>query len=147
MLILDYKCICGWVCLEMFPLQTTLVLPLISYAEVIKLWQSCNNLLSFKLYGKFDSTTNLWVDGLFTKMLRNITLLEDAASLFMSEGSADKVFGQIQQWFVMDGSIDDSWITPFESLLDYSKQFVLGNRKRVTVSGQCFGTLVSGINR
>ncbi|XP_057293707.1 dynein axonemal heavy chain 1-like isoform X2 [Hydractinia symbiolongicarpus] len=79
-----------------------------------------------QMYGHFDSNST-WIDGLFTKMVCSYKVLKNAAL------KADKQC-EIQNWFVMNGNINNSWIIPFESLLNHSNEFVIGNIKKISVA-------------
>lgn len=84
-----------------------------------------------QMYGHFDSSTSTWIDGLFTKMLCSDNVLKNAAL------KADKQC-DIQNWFVMNGNINNSWVIPFESLLNHTNEFVIGNGKKISVAGNLY---------
>ncbi|KAI5950644.1 DYN1 [Candida margitis] len=72
------------------------------------------------LYGKFDSLTKQWTDGLFTSVLRRIQ--EN------SRGELDK-----RTWIVFDGDIDPVWAENLNSVLDDNRVLTLPTGERLVL--------------
>eukprot|EP00917_Polyrhabdina_sp_WS-2016_P007442 GHVP01016658.1.p1 GENE.GHVP01016658.1~~GHVP01016658.1.p1 ORF type:complete len:4656 (-),score=837.71 GHVP01016658.1:4666-18633(-) len=69
------------------------------------------------LFGKLDSTTLEWTDGIFTFILRKIN----------ASPKVDDTF----HWIVFDGDVDPSWAENLNSLLDDNKILTLPNAERL----------------
>ncbi|KAL8455832.1 hypothetical protein Emag_000406 [Eimeria magna] len=77
-----------------------------------------------QLYGKLDSTTLEWQDGVFTAVLRKIlTNAQEAGS------SAQ----QRRHWIVFDGDVDPDWAENLNSALDDNKLLTLPNGERLEI--------------
>ena len=72
------------------------------------------------LYGKLDSTTLEWTDGVFTHILRNIT-----ANV---RGESSK-----RHWIIFDGDVDPEWAENLNSVLDDNKLLTLPNGERINI--------------
>jgi len=72
------------------------------------------------LYGKLDSATLEWTDGIFTHILRKIT--ENA------RGESSK-----RHWIIFDGDVDPWWAENLNSVLDDNKLLTLPNGERINV--------------
>ena len=72
------------------------------------------------LYGKLDSTTSEWTDGVFTQTLRRII---------------DNVRGESQRrhWIVFDGDVDPEWVENLNSVLDDNKLLTLPSGERLQI--------------
>jgi dynein heavy chain 1 len=64
------------------------------------------------LYGKLDSTTADWTDGVFTQTLRKI--------LANVRGESQK-----RHWIIFDGDVDPEWAENLNSVLDDNKLLTL----------------------
>lgn len=73
-----------------------------------------------ELYGKLDSTTLEWTDGVFTESLRRVS-----AGL---RGEKDR-----RQWLMFDGDVDPEWAENLNSVLDDSKLLTLPNGERLAI--------------
>ena len=73
-----------------------------------------------ELYGKLDSTTLEWTDGVFTHVLRKIL---------------DNVRGEINKrhWIIFDGDVDPEWAENLNSVLDDNKLLTLPNGERLLI--------------
>lgn len=71
-----------------------------------------------ELYGKLDSTTLEWTDGIFTHILRKIT---------------ENVRGESSRrhWIIFDGDVDPEWAENLNSVLDDNKLLTLPNGERI----------------
>ncbi|KAL8271990.1 hypothetical protein Esti_004114 [Eimeria stiedai] len=77
-----------------------------------------------QLYGRLDSTTLEWQDGVFTAVLRKIlTNAQEAGS------SAQ----QRRHWIVFDGDVDPDWAENLNSALDDNKLLTLPNGERLEI--------------
>ena len=72
------------------------------------------------LYGKLDSTTAEWTDGVFTGILRKII---DNARGEMSK----------RHWIIFDGDVDPEWAENLNSVLDDNKLLTLPSGERLTI--------------
>ncbi|KAI5952826.1 DYN1 [Candida jiufengensis] len=72
------------------------------------------------LFGKFDSLTKQWTDGLFTSHLRKII---------------DNARGELKKriWIVFDGDIDPIWAENLNSVLDNNKVYTLPTGERLVL--------------
>jgi dynein heavy chain 1 len=72
------------------------------------------------LYGKLDSTTAEWTDGVFTLILRKII---------------DNVRGESSKrhWIVFDGDVDPEWAENLNSVLDDNKLLTLPSGERLSI--------------
>lgn len=73
-----------------------------------------------ELYGKLDSTTLEWTDGVFTGVLRRIT--ENV------RGESGK-----RHWIIFDGDVDPEWAENLNSVLDDNKLLTLPNGERISI--------------
>lgn len=73
------------------------------------------------LYGKLDSTTAEWTDGVFTGILRNIIDNNDRGKL------------QTRHWIIFDGDVDPEWAENLNSVLDDNKLLTLPSGERLTI--------------
>lgn len=78
-----------------------------------------------QLYGKLDSTTLEWQDGVFTAVLRKIL----SASQELGSGSCS----QRRHWIVFDGDVDPDWAENLNSALDDNKLLTLPNGERLEI--------------
>lgn len=81
---------------------------------------------SKQLYGESDSTTREWSDGLFTKILRNLSV---------TAVSADDLNKCSLHWIVFDGDVDPDWVENLNSVLDDNKILTLSNGERIPLLG------------
>jgi dynein heavy chain 1 len=72
------------------------------------------------LYGRLDSTTLEWTDGVFTGVLRKI--LDNA------RGESSK-----RHWIIFDGDVDPVWAENLNSVLDDNKLLTLPNGERLAI--------------
>lgn len=72
------------------------------------------------LYGRLDTTTREWSDGLFTSILRKIV------DNFRGEDSR-------RYWIVFDGDIDPVWVENMNSMLDDNKLLTLPTGERLAL--------------
>lgn len=72
------------------------------------------------LYGKLDSTTAEWTDGVFTGILRKV--IENA------RGEMSK-----RHWIIFDGDVDPEWAENLNSVLDDNKLLTLPSGERLTI--------------
>ncbi len=72
------------------------------------------------LYGRLDSTTAEWTDGVFTLTLRRII---------------DNVRGEAQKrhWIIFDGDVDPEWAENLNSVLDDNKLLTLPSGERLSI--------------
>ena len=72
------------------------------------------------LYGKLDSTTAEWTDGVFTQILRRII---------------DNVRGESSRrhWIIFDGDVDPEWAENLNSVLDDNKLLTLPSGERLSI--------------
>lgn len=73
-----------------------------------------------ELYGRLDSTTLEWTDGIFTGILRKIT--ENV------RGESSK-----RHWIIFDGDVDPEWAENLNSVLDDNKLLTLPNGERIAI--------------
>ena len=73
-----------------------------------------------ELYGKLDSTTMEWTDGIFTHKLRNI--------LNNPHGNSAR-----RHWIVFDGDVDPEWAENLNSVLDDNKILTLPSGERLNL--------------
>ena len=73
-----------------------------------------------ELYGRLDSTTLEWTDGVFTGILRKIT---------------ENVRGENSKrhWIIFDGDVDPEWAENLNSVLDDNKLLTLPNGERIQI--------------
>eukprot|EP00111_Clytia_hemisphaerica_P005633 TCONS_00016358-protein len=93
-----------------------------------------NALSQGEIYGCYDQSTQTWNDGLVVKLLRQFSLWKDVErSQTFDHTGQDHICSDIQQWLVMDGSVQSSsnWTYEMEGLLDTFKVVVMQNRKRL----------------
>ena len=77
-----------------------------------------------QLYGKLDSTTLEWQDGVFTAVLRKIlTTAQEAGSNAQPR----------RHWIVFDGDVDPDWAENLNSALDDNKLLTLPNGERLEI--------------
>lgn len=70
-----------------------------------------------QLYGKLDSTTLEWTDGVFTSLMRSIVNGQSAKS-------------RMRHWICFDGDVDPEWAENLNSVLDDNKLLTLPNGER-----------------
>ncbi len=72
------------------------------------------------LYGRLDSTTAEWTDGVFTLILRRII---------------DNVRGESSRrhWIIFDGDVDPEWAENLNSVLDDNKLLTLPSGERLSI--------------
>ena len=72
------------------------------------------------LYGRLDSTTAEWTDGVFTGILRRII---------------DNIRGEASRrhWIVFDGDVDPEWAENLNSVLDDNKLLTLPSGERLSI--------------
>ena len=73
-----------------------------------------------ELYGRLDSTTLEWTDGVFTHVLRKI--------LDNVRGESNK-----RHWIIFDGDVDPEWAENLNSVLDDNKLLTLPNGERLLI--------------
>ncbi|EPR57558.1 dynein heavy chain [Toxoplasma gondii GT1] len=79
-----------------------------------------------QLYGRLDSTTLEWQDGVFTAILRKIL----QATAQQQAGSATPLK---RHWIVFDGDVDPEWAENLNSVLDDNKLLTLPNGERLQI--------------
>ena len=72
------------------------------------------------LYGRLDSTTAEWTDGVFTQILR--------AVIDNRRGESSK-----RHWIIFDGDVDPEWAENLNSVLDDNKLLTLPSGERLQV--------------
>ncbi|CBZ49657.1 hypothetical protein NCLIV_001450 [Neospora caninum Liverpool] len=80
-----------------------------------------------QLYGRLDSTTLEWQDGVFTAILRKIL----QANAQQQAGSAPGALKR--HWIVFDGDVDPEWAENLNSVLDDNKLLTLPNGERLQI--------------
>jgi dynein heavy chain 1 len=75
-----------------------------------------------ELYGKLDSTTNEWTDGVFTKTLREV--------IDNRKGEA-----KMRRWIILDGDVDPEWVENLNSVLDDNRLLTLPSGERLQIPG------------
>lgn len=73
-----------------------------------------------ELYGKLDSTTLEWTDGVFTDILRRVSAGHRGENLR-------------RQWIMFDGDVDPEWAENLNSVLDDNKLLTLPNGERLAI--------------
>jgi dynein heavy chain 1 len=71
-----------------------------------------------ELYGRLDSTTAEWTDGVFTQLLRKV--------IDNHRGEAGR-----RHWIVFDGDVDPEWAENLNSVLDDNKLLTLPSGERL----------------
>ena len=71
-----------------------------------------------ELYGRLDSTTAEWTDGVFTLILRKI--------IDNHRGESQK-----RHWLIFDGDVDPEWAENLNSVLDDNKLLTLPSGERL----------------
>lgn len=71
-----------------------------------------------ELYGKLDSTTAEWTDGVFTLILRKV--------IDNQRGESSK-----RHWIIFDGDVDPEWAENLNSVLDDNKLLTLPSGERL----------------
>ena len=71
-------------------------------------------------YGKLDTTTAEWTDGVFTGILRKI--IDNA------RGESNK-----RHWIIFDGDVDPIWAENLNSVLDDNKLLTLPSGERLSI--------------
>lgn len=77
-------------------------------------------LLKDTLFGRLDTTTREWTDGIFTKIVRQVQ--ENI------KGELDKII-----WVFFDGDIDPEWAETLNSVLDDNKLLTLSSGERLSL--------------
>lgn len=72
------------------------------------------------LYGKLDSTTSEWTDGVFTQALRKI--------IDNHRGESSK-----RHWLIFDGDVDPEWAENLNSVLDDNRLLTLPSGERLSI--------------
>lgn len=73
-----------------------------------------------ELYGKLDSTTAEWTDGVFTLILRKV--------IDNQRGESSK-----RHWIIFDGDVDPEWAENLNSVLDDNKLLTLPSGERLQI--------------
>ena len=73
-----------------------------------------------ELYGKLDSTTAEWTDGVFTQILRRV--------IDNHRGESAK-----RHWLIFDGDVDPEWAENLNSVLDDNKLLTLPSGERLQI--------------
>jgi dynein heavy chain 1 len=73
-----------------------------------------------ELYGKLDSTTAEWTDGVFTLILRKV--------IDNQRGESAK-----RHWIIFDGDVDPEWAENLNSVLDDNKLLTLPSGERLQI--------------
>jgi dynein heavy chain 1 len=73
-----------------------------------------------ELYGKLDSTTAEWTDGVFTQILRRV--------IDNHRGESAK-----RHWIIFDGDVDPEWAENLNSVLDDNKLLTLPSGERLQI--------------
>ena len=73
-----------------------------------------------ELYGKLDSTTAEWTDGVFTQILRRV--------IDNHRGESSK-----RHWIIFDGDVDPEWAENLNSVLDDNKLLTLPSGERLQI--------------
>lgn len=73
-----------------------------------------------ELYGRLDSTTLEWTDGVFTQILRRVH------ENLRGEKSR-------RHWIMFDGDVDPEWAENLNSVLDDNKLLTLPNGERLSI--------------
>jgi len=73
-----------------------------------------------ELYGRLETTTMEWTDGIFTSILRRIT-------------ENQRREAQKRHWIVFDGDVDPQWAENLNSVLDDNRILTLPNGERIAV--------------
>jgi len=73
-----------------------------------------------ELYGRLDSTTAEWTDGVFTQLLRMV--------IDNRRGESSK-----RHWIIFDGDVDPEWAENLNSVLDDNKLLTLPSGERLQV--------------
>lgn len=71
-----------------------------------------------ELYGRLDSTTAEWTDGVFTQTLRRV--------IDNHRGESAK-----RHWIIFDGDVDPEWAENLNSVLDDNKLLTLPSGERL----------------
>lgn len=72
------------------------------------------------LYGRLDSTTAEWTDGVFTQALRKV--------IDNHRGESSK-----RHWLIFDGDVDPEWAENLNSVLDDNKLLTLPSGERLSI--------------
>ena len=73
-----------------------------------------------ELYGKLDSTTAEWTDGVFTQILRRVIDNHRGESKY-------------RHWIILDGDVDPEWAENLNSVLDDNKLLTLPSGERLQI--------------
>mmetsp|Transcript_20729 Transcript_20729/g.31817 ORF Transcript_20729/g.31817 Transcript_20729/m.31817 type:complete len:188 (+) Transcript_20729:6466-7029(+) len=73
-----------------------------------------------ELYGKLDSTTAEWTDGVFTQILRKV--------IDNHRGESSR-----RHWILFDGDVDPEWAENLNSVLDDNKLLTLPSGERLQI--------------
>ena len=73
-----------------------------------------------ELYGRLDSTTAEWTDGVFTQLIRKV--------IDNHRGEANR-----RHWIIFDGDVDPEWAENLNSVLDDNKLLTLPSGERLQV--------------
>jgi len=73
-----------------------------------------------ELYGRLDSTTAEWTDGVFTRLLRKV--------IDNHRGESSR-----RHWIIFDGDVDPEWAENLNSVLDDNKLLTLPSGERLQV--------------
>jgi len=71
-----------------------------------------------ELYGRLDSTTAEWTDGVFTRLLRKV--------IDNHRGESSR-----RHWIIFDGDVDPEWAENLNSVLDDNKLLTLPSGERL----------------
>ena len=72
------------------------------------------------------------------KLLKQFALWQDIARSQAFEHVQDNIGIDTQQWLVLDGSFNSTWISEVEALLDTYQTTVLKNGKRISLTSTFF---------
>lgn len=77
--------------------------------------KACTN---HELYGYINLSTRDWVDGLFSSLLRDMSIIETKHN----------------KWIVLDGDIDTMWIESLNTVMDDNKILTLASNERIPLN-------------
>ena len=100
--------------------------------------------LSEQLFGRRHPDSNVWVDGVVSKWLRDSTLTCDTmAELLISQSSEKQRIARmmgslshVKKWLILDGPMDDTWLENMGTLLDSTRALNLANGETITQPGE-----------
>ena len=97
-----------------------------------------------QLFGRQNSDSHLWVDGLVSKWLRDSTLTCDTMEELLTSQSSEKQrfarmmgsLSHVKKWLVLDGPMDDTWLENMGTLLDSTRALSLPNGESIAQPGK-----------